>query len=304
MIQCVYGDTMDYALESQVYYKKIMDLLNKKGDKINYNGYLINAEDQEEFDGLLTIENILFNKKMLLESTNALRNSINERLNNINDDALLEKEALVHLKEILDLTPKTPIENLTICRKILVPKEHKQLYLNNINKTVIGRFKPLRDASKEDLEDLTLDMTLLKNQRSRIKDYNKDTNNVSLDELVDDLGKGIESLRSLKEEVLSDDTYDIESLDDSPNMEDYIVPIDYSEDAKENIKKSIKEPKLIEKSISPYENQLNEYKEYLRDHYKKAVISANETGKIYYEEMINRLDKNNLIEEPGYLMQN
>lgn len=255
--------------ETSIYLEKIENILNKEGNKVNYNGYLINEIDKGEFDSLLLIEKILFNKKVYIESTNKLRLDAQNRLNEIYEsDASLEKTALQNILLVLENTPKTNIENLTLWRKILIPKEDEWLFNDNINKTIISRSKPLRDASKEDIEDLTLDIKLKDEQRIRINEYVKSKNSplkkteVTIDEMIESLDDGISSLKQIKEQV-----------NESPN-------------------------------INPYQIKKEEYKSYLQKCYTTAIKQENDLAKEYYEEMLFRLSNTGIIEEVGYLYQN
>lgn len=255
--------------ETSIYLKKIENILNKDGDKINYNGYFINELDKREFDSLLLIEKILYNKKVYIESTNKLRIDAQNRLNEIYEsDASLEKNALQNILLVLENTPKANIEDLTLWRKILIPKEDEWLFLDNINKTVISRSKPLRDASKEDIEDLTLDIKLKDEQRIRINEYIKSKNDISkapeitIDEMIESLDDGMSSLKKTKEQV----------------------------------KNTL--------NINPYQIQKEEYKSYLQKCYTTAIKQENDLAKEYYEEMLFRLSNTGIIEEVGYLYQN
>lgn len=260
--------------ETAIYLNKIKSILEKEGEKISFNVFLILPEDKEEFSSLLMMEKIMYNKKLYIESTNALKANALNRLNELDQpNSALEKMALEQILMVLNETPKTSIENLTLCRKILVPKSLETIFLDNINKTVISRSKPLRDASKADIEDLTLDIKLSQEQNKRIKDYVKVEflepipveENISLNEMIEDLDTSIKSLEQKK----------LESLEISDEQDD----------------------------IDPYKKQIEKYKDYLQDCYTKAIKLDDEVGQLYYEEMLLKLKDTNIIEEPGYLYQ-
>lgn len=260
--------------ETAIYLNKIKSILEKEGEKISFNGFLILPEDKEEFSSLLMMEKIMYNKKLYIESTNALKTSAINRFNELEkSNSALEKIALEQILMVLNETPKTCIENLTLCRKILVPKSYEAIFLDNINKTIISRSKPLRDASKADIEDLTLDIKLSQEQNKRIKDYVKVelleplqiTENIGLNEIIENLDTSIKTLEKTK-----------------------------LENAFENDEQI---------NIDPYKKQIEKYKDYLQDCYTKAIKLDDEVGQLYYEEMLLKLKDTNIIEEPGYLYQ-
>lgn len=229
---------MDNLLERSMYLEVIAKLLDKKGEKVNINGYLVNEEDVEELKKALTAETILYNKKMFLENTNSFKERVLLRLTFLSDsDAIIEKEALNNILNILNETPKTRIEELSVYKKVLIPSRDIDKYIENLNKTILGRAKPLRDASKEDLEDLTLDVTLSQNQHKRINQY-LEMNNTNLDNYIEDLDISLENLNAAKEDAMEmltgdlQDTYENylnKCLFDSCELDNEVAIVYYEE---------------------------------------------------------------------------
>jgi hypothetical protein len=195
------GDTMDNFLERSSYLVRIAELLNKKGN-VDVEGYKIQDSDVAEFKNLLIIENLLFNKKLFIESTNSFKEAIELRLDFLKgSDYAIEKEALTVLLDILNKTPRTRLEDLTYNKRIIIPKEDEQRYIDNINKTTLGRAKPIRDASQKDLEDLTIEKSMKDAQKLRIDEY-LDQNDSLFNEAIEELDVGIDSLQEAKKAAL------------------------------------------------------------------------------------------------------